>query len=155
MKIEYIVGDLFKTDAEVIAHGCNAQGVMGSGVARTVRDDYPKAYQDYVAAYDKIGLRLGAVIYSMVNPNLIIANMITQERFGHGGTRWVSYDAIATAMETLNKDCRVFGVNQVAMPMIGAGLGGGNWDIIEQIIESSMVSVQPVVYLLEPLKRDK
>ena len=38
MKIEYRQGDLFQTDVRHIVHGCNAQGVMGKGVAKLVKD---------------------------------------------------------------------------------------------------------------------
>ena len=51
MKIEYRKGDLFQTEIKTIVHGCNAQGVMGSGVAKIIRDKYPKAYDRYVAEY--------------------------------------------------------------------------------------------------------
>lgn len=34
MKIDYRIGDMFKGGHKFIAHGCNAQGVMGSGVTK-------------------------------------------------------------------------------------------------------------------------
>ncbi len=46
MKINYVNGDLFATDIKTIVHGCNAQGVMGSGVAKSIRENFPKAYDE-------------------------------------------------------------------------------------------------------------
>jgi O-acetyl-ADP-ribose deacetylase (regulator of RNase III) len=37
---------------------------------------------------------------------------------------------------------------QLAMPRIGAQLGGGRWEIIESIIETELTDVSPVVYVL-------
>lgn len=150
MKIQYIVGDLFDTDCCIIAHGCNAQGVMGSGVARIVRDWYPEAYEDYRRIADSEGLQLGRVYVTMSKTKLI-ANMITQDRFGADGKRYVSYDAVAMACESLDKLATKLKIDRVAMPQIGAGLGGGDWKVIEAIIQASFKHTQPVVYLLEPL----
>ncbi|ESQ88967.1 hypothetical protein ABAC460_14395 [Asticcacaulis sp. AC460] len=49
MKIIYKTGDLLEAPERVICHGCNAQGVMGSGIAVPIRNRYPmvfKAYRD-------------------------------------------------------------------------------------------------------------
>ena len=151
MKIQYIVGDMFDTDARMIAHGCNAQGVMGSGVAASIRRLFPEAYKDYVEIHNTLGLRLGEVYITAIEGGAVyVANMITQESYG-GGRRYVSYDAIVDAFERLDEECYARSIERVALPQIGAGLGGGDWKIIEAIIESTMKHTQPIVYLLEPL----
>lgn len=40
MPIKYIKGSLLDTDAKIIVHGCNCQGVMGSGVAKQLKKNY-------------------------------------------------------------------------------------------------------------------
>ena len=52
MQIEYRTGDLLEAAEPVIVHGCNAQGSMGAGVARAIRDRYPAAYAAYRAAHE-------------------------------------------------------------------------------------------------------
>jgi len=37
----------------------------------------------------------------------------------------------------------------IAMPKIGAGLAGGDWNVIESIIESELKTVQPIVFTLD------
>lgn len=39
--IKHIKGDIFQSSADVILHQVNCQGVMGSGVAKQVREKYP------------------------------------------------------------------------------------------------------------------
>ena len=80
MKIEYIKGDLMTSDIRHIIHGCNAQGVMGSGVAKLIRDKYPSAYTDYNDVYNNKGLELGEIVISVQNDGKIICNAITQTR---------------------------------------------------------------------------
>lgn len=40
-------GNVFDSDAKIICHQVNCQGVMGSGVAKEVRERYPKVYEEY------------------------------------------------------------------------------------------------------------
>lgn len=146
MKIEYIKGDLFTTDIKYIVHGCNDQGAMGSGVAKTIREKYTEAYKQYVLKWRDFGLKLGEVQYVETNGKVIV-NAISQDNYGRDGRRYVSYEAITDIMKTLEKDLSGK-IDSIAMPQIGAGLGGGDWNIISEIIEKELISIQPVVYIL-------
>lgn len=153
MKIEYRKGDLFRTDIDTIVHGCNAQGVMGAGVAKVIRDRYPEAYKvyrdHYISATDKFlsSLPMGHICFAKSNDKIII-NAVTQHLYGRSDKRYVSYDAVAESFTRIN---RRFGgdTDQIAMPKIGAGLAGGDWNVIEAIIESELKDIQPVVYTLD------
>jgi len=123
-----------------IVHGCNAQGVMGSGVALAVTRKFPTAYHAYLDRYQTIGLKLGDAYPVIINSKLILWNAITQGNYGYG-IRQVSYDAIQTCFEQVNyfigeQDRQV--PQEVHIPMIGAARGGGNWEIIREIIEHTM-----------------
>lgn len=147
MKIEYIQGDMFKTDIKYLVHGCNAQGVMGSGVAAIVRRDFPFAYQEYVQRHKVKPWELGEVQFVFTEAKVIV-NAITQNLYGRDGNRYVSYDAVAEAMNEINHKLKDLENPRVAMPQIGAGLGGGDWNVIAAIIESELKDVQPFVYIL-------
>jgi O-acetyl-ADP-ribose deacetylase (regulator of RNase III) len=147
MKIEYRKGNILETDCKYILHGCNAKGVMGGGVAAAIRSKYPKAYYDYRSAYETDGLQLGTIIPSKQIDGKIILNAITQETFGNTGLH-VSYWAVANVMKSLNgvldEDFTEF-----TMPKLGAGLGGGDWNVISVLIETELKRIQPIVYVLE------
>lgn len=148
MEIEYVTGDLFKTNCPLILHGCNAQGRMGSGVAKIVRERFPEAYEQYFNVYRHgTGLHLGHAIFVESNGKHI-GNLITQEFYGSDGKRYVSYDAINNSMEHVNHYCSEHGIEEVALPLIGAGLGGGSWKVISSIIEH-VLEVKPYVYTLD------
>lgn len=147
MKILYRKGDALKGPEEFLAHGCNAKGVMGSGIALAIKTKYPKAYDYYKCVYDAEGLTLG-VVYEYTYPEKMILNCITQPTYGKTGVH-VSYDAIRTCMTRINYIVQDEDqIPHVAMPLIGAGLGGGDWQIISKIIEEVSVKYQPVVYML-------
>jgi O-acetyl-ADP-ribose deacetylase (regulator of RNase III) len=144
-KIEYRKGDILTTGITHIVHGCNAQNVMGSGVAAAIRSKYPQAYRDYNDVYNNRGLDLGDVILSVQNDGKIIVNAITQKDFGRDSNKvYVSYWAIAEVFRKIES----FSIEEIALPMIGAGLANGDWNVISAIIENTLTKTKPVVYQL-------
>ena len=87
MKIEYVTGNLLLTDVKHIVHGCNGRGVMGSGVAKAIRDCYKLAYQDYEDVYNSNGLALGDIVVSVQPDGKTIHNAITQQDYGRDSSR--------------------------------------------------------------------
>lgn len=157
--IFYKVQNLMVCNERIMVHGCNDRGVMGSGVARFVRDYMPAAYEAYVRYHQRVGLKLGDVITAMVNrdgyPDVLVVNGVTQSGFGAAPKRYVDYDAVREVIRktveiSLELDPR--GELDIAMPKIGAGLGGGDWRVIEEIIaqETEAAGVDVVVYVMDP-----
>lgn len=150
--IEYRKGDLLDVTSGVIVHGCNMQGVMGSGVAKAVREKYPDCYARYKLSLETTleqKPKLGDIIWYYHNPTntdsragFWIANALTQENYGRDpNKRYVNYIAIANVFKIIHNS----NINQnwtpphsdVHFPKIGAGLANGDWNIIEQIINDS------------------
>lgn len=138
-----VKGDLLNSNCHHIVHGCNAQGVMGSGVAKAIKDKWPEAYYLYRSAHEKGLLRLGEVISVVISPKLTVHNAITQIGYGTD-RRHVNYAAIATAFLTIRSHVKPG--ETVGIPMIGAGLGGGDWNIIKAIIEDAMGEIPVILY---------
>jgi O-acetyl-ADP-ribose deacetylase (regulator of RNase III) len=144
--ISYVNGDLLGATQKVLVHGCNNHGVMGSGVARQIRARWPNVYEVYALKHKVFGLELGDIIPVGTLDGKIVVNAVTQDGFGRDGHRYVDYNAIETCFRKINDRVDVWEVAEVAMPRIGAGLGGGDWSIIEKIIVSTAKNYRPVVY---------
>lgn len=145
-EIKYKVGNLFTDYAPdkktILVHGCNAQGVMGSGVARTFKDAYPAAFNTYCKdTHDTIrNERVGCVgtnSYYQFDPSLLLASAITQQYYGREEKKYVSYDAIFACFTDIFDVAISQKYEQVIFPLIGSGLGGGDWLVIEKIIKSA------------------
>lgn len=162
MQIEYRTGDLIDGPEHLIVHGCNAQGTMGRGLALAIKQRLPFAFRTYREVYLTRGLSLGEVIFAInvesgERPR-IVANAITQEDTGTDGRQYVDYDAIASVLGKIDRlvalthgDIDIAGIGRidtVGLPRIGAGLGGGDWQQIAEIIEQESVHFLPVVYQL-------
>lgn len=121
--IEFITGDLFAdTTADAIAHGCNCRGVMGAGVAAQIRRLYPDAYEAYRSACEAGSFSLGSA--QRVGR---VWNLATQ--FDPGP--FARLDAIDSAVRAMVAEQ---GTGVVAMPRIGAGIGGLAWSDVRRIV---------------------
>lgn len=156
MKIRYVNDDLMSHPGRFILQGCNAQGVMGSGVAKLIRDAYPRNFTIYRKEYEANGLPLGSVVVADCG-RFVFLNGITQEFYGRDGKLYANYDAIDTVFSRCNELMRnEIGTNdvsskpiEIAMPLIGAGLAGGDWKKISALLEARSFHFQPVVYIQE------
>ena len=148
--IHLIKGNLFDTDSTVIAHQVNCQGVMGSGVARQVKEKYPEAYDKYQEeCFNKApNLLMGTVdIIPSRSDVHIIANMYAQNDFGYNGQRYTNYEAFYRCLENLNQS--LLKEYSVAFPYrIGCDRGGADWDIILQMITSVFKTRDVYIYQL-------
>lgn len=129
--IKYVKGDLLNAKQTIIVHQCNAQGVMGSGVAKAIRDKYPRVYEDYRCYFELIPKRkrMGQVQFSNIDGKTI-ANLIGQYHYLPRGLQHTDYEALKEGFTTI----KLLLVDDVAMSKIGCGLGGGDWNIVSSII---------------------
>jgi len=144
--ITYVTGDLLGATQKVLIHGCNNHGIMGSGIARQIRARWPNVYEVYNLRYRAFGLDLGDIVPVATLDGKIVVNCITQNGFGRDGSRYVNYDAVEQCIIKINERVADWEVSEVALPRIGAGLGGGDWNIIEGIITKNAKSFMPIVY---------
>lgn len=155
------VGNLFdlvlptiKNDnvVHLIVHGCNARGKMGSGFAKELRERFPAAYQEYYNFHKQYGLTEGTIVDHVDSTNLVIVNAITQDYYGYDGGKYVSYDAIDSCFELIQNIAEELVQDgkevKVHFPLIGAGLAGGHWDVIESIINHRLTAAEKNLYIL-------
>lgn len=159
MIVKEITKSILDTDLNFIAHGVNCQGRMGSGVAKVLYEKYPQIKEQYLEYYDS-GIHLalngtedflGSVQPVKVNDGKIIYNLFTQDNYGYDGKLYVDYNSIESCFKLLVEMCPE--VNAIAIPKIGAGLAGGNWEIIKKIInETTGNKLDVYVYKLKENK---
>ena len=138
----YKKGDLLEFfrngEIDVICHVTNNQGVMGSGIALQIKEQFPEAYKNY-KSYEKLhGLKLGTIsMYCLPNESAIM-NFHAQDGYG-SGKRFLNYEAFYQCLEELrslfdwkgNLDWKTVGFPK----LIGCDRAGGNWKIVETMIE--------------------
>lgn len=153
MPIKFLRGDLLSANSDLIVHGVNCKGAFGSGIAGQIRKQFPSAYDDYIYKYKSEGWELGEIQFSRTNmakPRFIV-NCATQINYGNDGRQYADYNAI--------KDCLTAVVRfaarenySIAMPKIGAGLGGLDWQNVFTLVSKISLSYPDVnvsIYSLE------
>lgn len=121
---------------DVLVHGCNCLGVMNAGVARQIRLAFPEAHCADLKAGTG-GFKLGSISWANVmaaGRPLAIVNAYTQLNISRS-VKSVDYNAVRQAMALVKSQ---FSGLVIAYPKIGAGLGGGDWAIISEIIATEL-----------------
>lgn len=140
--IKHIKCDIFESGADVICHQVNCQGVMGSGIAKQVREKYPNVYKEYkimCSIYNPKAL-LGIVQFvgtdKMYNTSFLgIFNLFGQESFGYDGKCYTDYVALYKCFEKV-KENTMDDKYTIAIPyLMSCHRGGGDWNIVYKMIE--------------------
>jgi O-acetyl-ADP-ribose deacetylase (regulator of RNase III) len=145
----------------ILVHGCNAQGVMGGGIAKEIKAKWPENYEAYRILCSIIPQSeiLGKVCTHTVKyadqcinqtstePLIMVANGITQLNYGRDGKKYVSYKAVQEVFDTAVA-LGFYHKMPVHYPLIGAGLGGGDWAIIAEIIDTCFAKHPEVPQIL-------
>lgn len=145
--IHYVKGDLFSTNHQIIAHGVNCRGAFGAGVAGLMAEKYPKSKYRYLEKFYSENWHLGDVQLVKIDTNLYIANCATQDAYYPRNQVHADYLAIRQAMEKVKRFAQLKQF-KIAMPKIGSGLAGGEWTIIENILNAVFEDYDITVYTL-------
>ena len=148
--IESRTGDLLATDAEALVNTVNCVGHMGRGVALQFKKSWPANFQAYAAACQRQEVQPGRMFVfetgQLTNPRFII-NFPTK-RHWRGKSRLEDIDS---GLVALVAEIRERGIRSIALPPLGAGLGGLAWDDVRPRIERALGGLTGVqVILFEP-----
>lgn len=155
--MKYTNKSLLDAEETIIAHGVNTKGTFASGVAKQIAEEWPRAKIAYDYAYASSGMYLGSVHWVAIDgtEKQWLAHVSTQTSYGREPhIRYVSYDAVDKGLRRVVEDAKERGLmrkswSAIAIPMIGAGLGNGDWGVITHIIQKIELdlSVQFNVYV--------
>ena len=135
--------DLLKTPIKIIAHQVNCQGVMGGGVAKQIKQKYPRVYEFYKAYCCKTSKELLGdylAVWDDDHSHLVV-NIFGQDNFGRDKV-YTDYKALENGFDKFIKDYRnSFNIMpEVQIPIaipykIGCGLAGGDWGSVSTILD--------------------
>lgn len=141
--IKIIEGDLLESGADVICHQVNCQGKMNSGIAKAIREKYPKAYEKYreVCKGTNSNDLLGNAFEVKVDENTVVFNLFAQNNYGYDGKQYTDLNALKSCFVDLFFKVKGLEYNKgyslrIALPYkIGCVRGGANWDEVYAIIK--------------------
>lgn len=149
--IEFIHGDILKTDAEAVVNTVNCVGVMGKGLALQFKKAFPENFKAYQTACRHKEIRPGRMFVfetgNTVNPYYIV-NFPTKRHWRDRSC----YEDIASGLKALEAEVRNRNIHSIAIPPLGCGLGGLYWKKVRVIIEEAFSGAPDVlIKLFEPI----
>lgn len=144
----------------MIIHCCNDIGAWGSGFVIPLAQKYPKTRSMYKEwhfrgileddAHRDVFFELGETQFVKVDKDnsIWVANMIGQHGCGidDKGNPPIRYDAIRQCLKSVSKVCKEYNLS-IQMPKFGAGLAGGDWNIIQSIIEEELNDIRKILFI--------
>lgn len=142
--IKFFNGDLLKSGCDIICHQVNEYGVMGAGIAKQIKEKYPKAFADYTKAIT--GENLPLIALSKQPDGIVVANMFTQ-RNGKTDLELLHNAAVLLSMQIIDLFITKLKFNEmtgvffdrpfrVGIPYkYGCGIAKGDWENVLKIWE--------------------
>lgn len=162
IEIKYLIGDATEPrgdDQKIIAHIANDKSITwGRGFGLAISKKWPIIRKDFrkFIEYSKNGLELGISHLIRVSEDLSIFTMVAQHGYGPSNKPRIRYQALFTCLLSLLDASRRLSA-KVHMPRIGTGYGGGNWNIISELIKETLVEhgIEVTIYDLPGRERPK
>lgn len=149
--IEYIVGDIFTSPAQVIVNAVNTVGVMGKGIALEYKNRYPRMFEIYKEACEKRKFQIGKLMLIDEQDHQILL-FPTKESW-----------RLPSKIEYIEKGLKTFAekytqnnITSIAFPKLGCGNGGLSWGIVKPMMEKYLKELPIDIYIyIWVLKRIK
>ena len=150
--IEFTTGNIFESDAEALVNAVNCVGVMGRGIALQFKNKYPENFKAYQQACKQEVLKPGKMFVfetgQLVLPRWSI-NFPTK-RHWRGKSR---IEDIESGLIDLVKVIQENNIRSIAIPPLGAGLGGLDWNEVRTRIEKALNHIENVkIFVYEPIE---
>lgn len=146
----YEDGDLLTGPYDIICHQTNCQGIMGAGLAKQIADRYPMVEYRNIYYYNHAKHpMLGTILGTRLPDNKVCINLYAQNRFGRKG-RYTDYQAFQQCLDRLVNELEDSANEIIAFPYgIGCGLAGGDWSVIEPMLEEFSNKVKNKVIIVK------
>ena len=148
--INIVSGNLLDSSASALVNPVNTVGVMGKGIALQFKEAFPHNYEAYrIACKDKT-LNIGDILvekdFNTAYGEKLIINFPTKQHWKQPS----KYEYIESGLKSLVKYITENKIISIAIPPLGCGNGGLDWNIVKPMIETHLLVLNTEIYLYEP-----
>lgn len=149
--INFTYGNILTADVEALVNTVNCVGIMGRGVALQFKKAFPANFKAYAAACKRDEVQPGRMFVfergQLSNPRYVI-NFPTK-RHWRGASRLAD---IESGLQALAREIQSRSIRSIALPPLGSGLGGLNWNDVRVLIEQYLGPLSSVaITVFEPI----
>lgn len=141
--IKYIKGDLLSADTQALVNTVNTVGVMGKGIALQFKEKYPSNFEAYKKACKNKELEVGKLLVFKdrnLDRESIIINFPTKKDWKHKS----KIEYIDKGLQELAKIVREYDIKSIAIPPLGCGNGGLDWEEVKPLMEKYLSQLDDV-----------
>jgi O-acetyl-ADP-ribose deacetylase (regulator of RNase III) len=147
--IIYKVGNILDAKVDVLVNTVNTVGVMGKGIALQFKNEFPENYKKYKEAVARNEISVGKVQIVPVNEISgvkYIVNFPTKAHWRYPSKiQWIK-----DGLKDLHEKILSLNIESIALPPLGCGNGGLNWEEVKPLIVESLSDLPISVYVYEP-----
>ena len=144
--IRFTKGNILQADVEALVNTVNTVGIMGKGIALAFKKAFPLNYKLYKEACDNKNFTVGSMFTTKTGqlmPKFII-NFPTKEHW----KRRSKIDFVKSGMKELVKTIKTNEIKSIAIPPLGCGNGGLNWNEVKPIIVNELQSINKSIEVI-------
>ncbi len=148
--IRFTTGNIFDSSADALVNTVNTEGVMGKGIALQFKKQFPSNYKVYREACKQNRFHIGDLLFfeeeNLVEGRKWIINFPTK-------TTWrqpSQYSYIEKGLEELKKTIPLYPIRSIALPPLGSGNGGLDWNRVKELIKVHLMDVDLDITVFEP-----
>lgn len=142
----YKTGNMFESDSDCLFNAVNCEGIMGKGIAYQFKMRFPENNKKYVEACNTGDLRPGKLFIFRENGKTIV-NFPTKDKWREPSRMKYITDGLDAFVQMLPE----LNITQAAIPPLGCGNGGLNWEEVKIEIETKLKDINANVVLYEPI----
>lgn len=151
--IRYTKGNLLEAPVEALVNTVNTVGVMGKGIALMFKERFPMNMSEYSKACKASQVKTGKVFVTetgeLMGPRWIVNFPTKQHWRAKSKLEW-----IVDGLHDLRKWITENNITSIALPPLGAGNGGLDWEQVKPEIEKVLSDLQDVeVLVYEPTSK--
>jgi O-acetyl-ADP-ribose deacetylase (regulator of RNase III) len=148
--LRYITGNILESPAQALVNTVNTVGVMGKGIALQFKNAFPDNYKIYAKACKNQEFHVGQLIVteeeSLLAGKKTIINFPTKTHWKYPS----EYEYIESGLAELVIVLEEKNIQSIAIPPLGAGNGGLDWNRVQQLLNQYLENVKTEVFIYEP-----
>lgn len=140
--IQYMSGDIFQSERQVLVNPVNTVGVMGKGLALQFKIRFPKMFEEYQALCKSGEFDIGQLHLFRTGTKWIL-NFPTKKHWRNPAKIEYIEAGLARFIEIYESEK----IETIAFPMLGSGLGGLDWEtqvkpVMEQYLSDLTLEIE-------------
>jgi len=151
--LKFTTGDMFDVNANILINTINCVGVMGCGVALAFKKKYPGMFREYAGLCRLQKIQPGVLWNYHTTDDKVIVNFPTKYHW----RKQSEYSYVERGLGELKSllmlhaTFTVSGTPIVAIPALGCGHGGLDWDVVKAMITQYLGDLENVdIYVFQP-----